>query len=300
MLARWCACVLVPALGTLGDGFRVQSNLTLIDASVVDRADRFIPGLDRSQFRIFERGVEQRITAFSLEDAPVSFVIVFDVSGSMAGAIPLAREALASLLRRGGPQDEYCVVTVRSRPQLAMDFTRDPGPALARIGAAPPAGATALFDAVYLALHALRRGANSRKALLVISDGLDNNSRYTALETLRALRESYANLYAVGVGSARAPSLFPDPILLHSPPGAEALGDLARESGGRYFEAEDPADLPGVLERLNVRYTYVLGYTPVPLYRDGKYHRVDLKLAGRARQSGFRAYWRRGYYAPHP
>jgi Ca-activated chloride channel family protein len=299
MFSRTWGCVPILALEAFAGGFRVQTDLTLIDASVVDRGDRFIPGLDRSDFRIFDRGVEQRITSFSMEDAPVSLAVVFDSSGSMTGSLPLAREALAAFLRRANPRDEYCMVTVRGHPELTAGFTRNPEEALARVSGAPPSGSTALFDAVFLALDALRQAANARKAVLVISDGEDNNSRYTELELIDRLREGGANLYAIGVGVANAPILTPGLFFQRPPSGGDVLSDLAEESGGRYFEAGEPRDLPGVMDRIDLRYQYVLGFTPAPLRADGKYHRIDLKLAGRARQSGLRAYWRRGYYAPY-
>ncbi len=131
-------------------------------------------------------------------------------------------------------------------------------------------------------------------SLLVISDGEDNNSRYTEDEVLRALRETDATLYSIGTG-VRRPSFSPDEQVQA---GDDLLTELAESTGGRYFAADRPRDLPDVVSRIDVRHEYVLGYSPTPLRHDGKYHEVELRLAGSVRRQHLRAFCRPGYYAP--
>jgi len=264
---------------------RVDSNLVLIGATVVDGSDHFVPGLRKNDFRLFEGGVPQQIVSLSTEDAPISAVIVFDASGSMADSIPMAGQALRQFLNTANPEDEFSLVTVRSHPQLSLPFVSDLEDVLRCLSGVKGDGQTALLDSVYLAAGYVRRGRHTRKAMLVISDGEDNNSRYSTRELLDALREMDVTLYSIGVG-------------ISSVPGADILTKLAEATGGRYFEAWSPKDLPGIMRKIDIRRQYVLGYSPVPLTADGKYHRVELKLAPEARERHLRAFARPGYYAP--
>ncbi len=275
---------------------RTETNLAVVGASVVDSRDRFVADLARDDFRIFEHGAEQHIASFSLEDAPISVAIVLDSSRSMRDEMALAHDAVRAFLQTSNPQDEFSLITVRDRPELSLEFVRDAETVLGRIAGSPAHGQTALLDSVYLAASRLRKGVNPRKALLVISDGVDNHSRYTEAELLRLLQESGSTLYAIGVGMREMPAWVPEGE--RQPTGADVLTDLALETGGRYFEVSDAKELPRIMRRLDIRYQYVLGFDPVPLRADGKYHRVDLRLSRRAKSRHLHAYWRPGYYAP--
>ena len=274
---------------------RADSNLVLIGATVVDGSDRFVPDLRKTDFRLFEGGVLQQIASLYTEEVPVSAVIVFDASGSMKGSIPMAGQALRAFLDTANPADEFSIVTVRSRPDLTLPFVRDPEDLLRCLSGITGDGQTALLDAVYMAAGYVRKGRNPRKALLVISDGEDNHSRYTESELLDALRETDVTLYSIGVNVRAAPSA---PGQLTEQSGADILSELAEATGGRYFEAWSPKELPGIMEKIDIRRQYVLGYSPVPLKPDGKYHHVELRLAREARARHLRAYARPGYYAP--
>jgi Ca-activated chloride channel family protein len=274
---------------------RADSNLVLIGATVVDGSDRFVPDLRKTDFRLFEGGVLQQIATLSTEDAPISAVIVFDASGSMRRSIPMAEQALRAFLDTANPADEFSVVTVRSHPDLTLPFVQDPEDLLRCLSGIRGDGQTALLDAVYLAAGYVRNGTNPRKALLVISDGEDNHSRYTEKELLEALRETDVTLYSIGVNVRTAPSVPDEP---GERTGADVLSEIAEATGGRYFEAWSPKELPGIMEKIDIRRQYVLGYSPTPLKPDGKYHRVELRLGGQARARHLRAFARPGYYAP--
>jgi len=274
---------------------RADSNLVLISATVVDGSDHFVPDLRKTDFRLFEGGVLQQIASLSTEDVPLSVVIVFDASGSMARSIALAGEALRAFLDTSNPADEFSVVTVRSRPQLSLPFVRDPEDVFHCLGGIRGDGQTALLDSVYLAAGYVRTGRNPRKALLVISDGEDNQSRYTERELLDALRETDVSLYSIGVDIHPAQYAPGEPV---QRTGADVLAALANATGGRYFEAWSPKDLAGIMQKIDIRQQYVLGYSPAPRNADGKYHRVELKLSRPARERHLRAFARPGYYAP--
>jgi Ca-activated chloride channel family protein len=261
---------------------------------VVDSSDHFVSNLQRHDFRLYEQGVLQQIVSFGQEDTPISAVVVFDASGSMAHSVPLAAQAFREFLRTSNPADEFALVTVRSRPELTMGFVPCSDDVSDSLATVRPGGETALLDAVYLAAQYAKKGRNPRKALFVISDGEDNNSRYTEEELLRMLREADVTLYSIGVG-VRPAAFSPDGP---TESGADILNDLADATGGRYFEAYSARDLPEIMKKIDIRFQYVLGYSPEPLTPDGKYHRVELKLAPDARRQHLRAYYRPGYYAP--
>ncbi len=274
---------------------RADSNLVLIAATVVDGSDRFVPDLRKTDFRVFEGGIPQQIASLSTEDAPISAVIVFDASGSMAGTIPMAGQALREFLNTANPADEFSIATVRSQPQLSLPFVSDPDAVLQCLCGLAGDGQTALLDSVYMAAAYARKGRYPRKAVLIISDGEDNNSRYTEREVLDALRESDVALYSIGVG-IRLPEYSPEQNIQRT--GAGLLSELAEATGGRYFEAWAPKDLPGIMRKIDIRQQYVVGYSPAPLKADGKYHRVELRLTRQARERHLRTFCRPGYYAP--
>jgi Ca-activated chloride channel homolog len=277
---------------------RTDANLVLIHATVVDRRDHFLMNIRPENFRVFDRSTERRVSSFSLEEAPASIVVVLDTSGSMAGSLSLARQALKVFLDSADPRDEVSIITVGTQPKVIQDFSTDYGTVLDELMQARTSGYTALLDSIVLAVNHMRAAHYSRRAILVISDGAENSSRYTERELVDRLRESDATVYSIGVGLPPAP-----PRVSDVPQDSESRGDLllmtiAEETGGRYFEAESPKDLVAIMRNVDFRYAYVLGYVPDASQMDGKYHRVRLKLIGLERKIGARAFARPGYYAP--
>ncbi|HEY1204134.1 MAG: VWA domain-containing protein [Bryobacteraceae bacterium] len=151
----------------------------------------------------------QQIATLSTEDAPVSAVIVFDASGSMKRSIPIAGLALREFLDTANPADEFSVVTVRARPEIALPFVSRPEDVLDCMRGIKGAGRTALLDSVYIAAAYVRKGRHPRKVVLVISDGEDNHSRHTERELLNVLRETDVTLYSIGV-DIQTPQYSPD------------------------------------------------------------------------------------------
>ena len=271
---------------------RVDCNLVLVPVSVTDPKNRAVTGLARDSFRIFDGKTEQRVLHFTEEDAPVSVGIVFDSSRSMTPKLRQARVAVAEFLRNSNPEDEFFLVDFNDRARLVVPFTTNAGVLQDRLLETSAAGRTALMDAVYLALDTMKGAAHSRKALLLVSDGGDNDSRYSEGELRRRLRESSVAVYAMGIYQLGAVVLAEE-----ERGGPKLLEDLAAQSGGRHVPVTDLADLPNAAAQigLELRNQYVLGYSPVEGSNDGRYHRVQVKLVG---QSNLHVTSRPGYVAP--
>src|SRR5450432_898946 len=270
--------------------FRVDSNLVLIPLSVTDRQNHPVVGLASDKFRVFEGKAEQKVMRLSSDDAPLSVGIVFDASGSMAGKLPKAREAVAEFLRNANPADEFFLVNFSGTAELAVPFTTDTDEIQARLRYADSKGRTALLDAIYLALHHMKSARNQRRALLVISDGGDNDSRYSQAETRKMVQETDVWIYAIGIyagGFQASPE--------EERGGPKLLTDIAEQSGGRHFAVHNTNELPETAAKigLELRDQYLLAYSPANTEADGKYRRVQVKLVP---QRDLHLSWRPGYY----
>ncbi len=275
---------------------RIQSTLVLIPVTVTDPLNRFVTGLDRENFRLFEDKSEQKVTHFASEDAPLSVGLVFDVSGSMGTKLDKSRQAAAQFFKTANPEDEFFLVEFNDRPELVVGFTSRLEEIQNRLTFTQSKGRTALLDAVYLALNTMKKGKKPRKALLIISDGGDNSSRYTESEIKNRVREADVQIYAIGIyepmsSRGRTPEEMSGPSL---------LSEIAEQTGGRHFAVDNLNELPDVAAKIGVelRNQYVLGYTPTNLGRDGKYRKVQVKLVQPRGLPPLRASWRLGYYAP--
>ena len=275
---------------------RVDTTLVLIPVTVTDPLNRVVTGLDKDYFRLQEDNVEQAISHFASEDAPISAGIVFDTSGSMGNKLQKSRQAVAEFAKTANPEDEFFLIHFNSSPELAVPFTSQTEEIQNRITFTQSRGRTALLDAVYLALHEMKRAKNPRKALLVISDGGDNSSRYTEGEIRNLVREADVQIYGIGIfepfGSrGRTAEELAGPNL---------LDDIAQQTGGRAYPVENLNDLPDIAHKIGIelRNQYVLGYSPSNQVRDGKYRRVKVRVVQPRGFPPLRAFWRLGYYAP--
>jgi Ca-activated chloride channel homolog len=271
--------------------FRVDSKLVLIPVSVTDPMNHAVTGLPREAFHVFEGKVEQTLVQFGAEDAPVSIGIVFDSSGSMRDKLAGSRDAVARFLDLANPEDEFFLVDFNATAQLTVPFTSDASLIRNQLMFRQPSGRTALLDAVNLAISSLKEARNPRRALLIISDGVDNDSRYTEFEIRRRVRESDLWIYSIGFDEGGGI------MLPEGDRGQTLLAALAEESGGRHFTIRNPSELPDVAAKigLELRNQYVIGYRPAAPARSGGYHKVQVRLmAGR----DLRVTWRPGYYDP--
>jgi Ca-activated chloride channel homolog len=275
---------------------RVDTNLVIIPVTVTDPLNRPVTGLEREHFRVFEDKVEQSITQFAADDAPIAIGLVFDVSGSMGDKLRKSRQAAAQFFRTANTDDEFLLVEFNDRPKLTMPLTSNVEEIQNRLTFSQSKGRTALLDAIYLALHEMKNSHKPRKSLLIISDGGDNSSRYTPTEVRNLVRESDCLIYAIGIfesiaGRGRTAEELAGPGLLQS---------LAEQTGGRHIPVDNVNELPDVAAKIGIelRNRYILGYSPTNLERDGKYRSVQVKLVQPRGLPPLRAAWRLGYYAP--
>jgi len=275
---------------------QVDVNMVVVNVTVTDPYDRIVTGLDKSNFDVYDEKVSQKIVAFSTEDAPISVGMIFDSSGSMSDKIEKSKEAALQFFKTSNPQDEFMLINFNERPNLISAFTSKFDNLEDRLIPVKAGGKTALLDAIYLGLAEMKKGTTDRKALLVISDGGDNHSRYTERDVKQAVKEADVEIYAVGIfeplaSRGRTPEEAGGPGL---------LADLAQVSGGRMFSVEDPNELPDIMEKISVelRNQYVIGYKPSNLVRDGRWRRIKVKLNPPRGLPPLQVYARTGYYAP--
>jgi len=280
-----------PAVDLPKANIRVDTNLVLVPVTVTDPLNRFVTGLEQTDFKVFEDEKEQKIVSFGGEDAALSIGIVFDTSGSMGDKLQMSRLAVAEFFKIANPEDEGCLVEFSSRPELVVPFTHNPGEIQNKLMSAQSKGSTALLDGVTVGLMAMKKAKNPRKALIVITDGGDNHSRYTQAEVNNRLKEADVQIYAIGVyGGARTPEEYSGPGLLR---------DLSEPTGGRHFFAS-LHDLPDIAQKIGIelRNEYLVGYSPTNPDRDGKFRRIKLQVIQPRGLPKLKAYWRQGYFAP--
>jgi len=275
---------------------RVDKTLVLINVTVTDPLNRFVTGLDRDHFKLFEDKVEQDVAHFASEDAPLSVGLVFDASGSMGSKLQKSRQAAAQFFRTANPEDEFFLLQFNDRPEMVSGFTTNTEEIQNRLTFTQAKGRTALLDGVYLALNQMKKARNPRKAILIISDGGDNSSRYTESEIKNLVREADVQVYAIGIF---------EPISSRGRTAEELSGpglltEISEPTGGRHFPVENLNELPDVAAKIGIelRNQYVLGYTPSNQEKDGKYRKVQIKLVQPKGLPPLRAFWRLGYYAP--
>jgi VWFA-related protein len=275
---------------------RVESTLVLIPVTVTDPFNRFVTGLDKENFKLFEDKKEQDILQFSSEDAPLSIGVVFDCSGSMGSKLEKSRQAVAQFLRTANPEDEFFLVQFNDTADLVQPFTQNLEEIQNRLTFTQSKGRTALLDAIYLSLHEMKKARNPRKALLLISDGGDNSSRYTETDIKNLVKEADVQIYAIGIYEpVGARSRTPEELA-----GPGLLTEVAEQTGGRQYAVENLAELADIAAKIGVelRNQYIIGYSPRNQERDGKYRRVEVKLNQPRGLPPLRAFWRHGYYAP--
>jgi len=258
---------------------RADVKVVLIPVTVNDLFDRPVAGLSKDDFHVFEDNVEQKIVYLSLEDAPASVGLIFDASGSMRNKIETSVAAVEQFFRTALPGDEFLLVRFSDKPVLLTGFTDDVNQISGWLHSTQPRGWTALHDAIYLGIQKMKRAKNGRRALLVLSDGGDNNSRYSASELRTLVREADVRIYSIG--------------LLQ---GSRLLERISMETGGRMIRVHKLDELPDAVEKLSrdLRGQYLLGYYSSNVQNDGRYRKVQVQL----NQPEAHASWRHGYYAP--
>jgi Ca-activated chloride channel family protein len=276
-----------------GSFIRMNVDLVLVTVTITDPMIRLVTGLEKSDFQVYENSKEQAIRTFAAEDAPVSIGIIFDLSGSMTSKLLRAKEAILQFAKTANPQDEFFVIGFNDRPELIEDFTSSVEEIQARLATVRAGHRTALLDAIYYGVQKMRDARHERKALLVVSDGGDNRSRYTEGEVRAEVREADVEIYSIGIFDPYAPT--PEERT-----GPQLLADISEVTGGRLFRVDDIDELGDIAEKISteLRNQYVIGYRPQDLSRDGKWRKVKVKVNPPPGLPPLTVYARTGYYAP--
>jgi Ca-activated chloride channel homolog len=274
---------------------QVRTTLVVIPVAVTDSHNRFVLGLQKSDFTLLEDGVEQKLAQFADENAPLSAGLLVDTSGSMGTKMAISKEAAHQFLKTMEPADEACLIEFGGRARVVQDFSDHVERIEDKISETEAEGLTALLDAVSLGLDQMKKAKNTRRALVIISDGGDNNSRYSAAEIKELIRKADVQVYSMGVFE-------PFPLLALSAAelsGPKLLAQLSEQTGGRVFAASQARDLPAIAARIGVelRNQYILAYSPSNHERNGKYRRVEVKVKTPPGLSDLKVRWRTGYYA---
>jgi Ca-activated chloride channel family protein len=277
-------------------GLHLDVDLALVNVTVTDPYNRLVTGLDPDNFRVFEDNIEQEVVTFSAEDVPISIGVIFDLSGSMANKIGKAREAAIQFFKTANPQDEFFLVSFNERAELTSAFTNSVEDLQGRMMLTAPKGRTALLDAIYLGLSQMRGARNGKRALLILSDGGDNHSRYNESDIKRLVKEADTQLYAIGIFDPlgyrnRTPEELNGPSL---------LSEVTEMTGGRVFAVENLNDLPDIASKIGMelRNQYVLGYRPSNKAHDARWRKIKIKLRAPKGLPPLNVYSKTGYYAP--
>ena len=283
----------LPAEKNHGKPMQVDVDLVLINVTVTDDWNRIVTGLDKENFAIAENNARQEIRHFSSEDAPLSLGVIFDVSGSMSDKILKSREAVIEFFKTANPQDEFFLIAFSDRPRLVADFTSSVEDVQNKIVFAVPQGRTSLLDAIYMGVAKMKEAHNSKRALLIISDGGDNHSRYTENEIKSMVKEADVQIYAIGIfggGGGTSEELG----------GPQLLGNVTEVTGGRLFTLNSTNELTDVATKIGIelRNQYVIGYRTTNRTRDGRWRKVKVKLLPPKGLPHLNVYSKTGYYAP--
>ena len=279
-----------------GKVLHTDVDVALVNVTVTDPYNRLVTGLELDNFRVFEDSTEQEVIAFSSEDVPISIGVIFDLSGSMSNKIAKAREAAIQFFKTANPADEFFMVSFNERAELTSTFTNSVEDLQSRMLTTSPKGRTALLDAIYLGLSQMRGARNAKRALLILSDGGDNHSRYNESDIKRLVKEADTQLYAIGIfdplgNRNRTPEELNGPSL---------LTDITDMTGGRVFSVERLEDLPDIATKIGMelRNQYVLGYHPSNKVHDARWRKIKVKLRAPKGLPPLNVFAKTGYYAP--
>ena len=247
--------------------FRVGVDTVVVRVTVTDPLNRYVLGLETEHFKLYDQKIEQQLTHFSNDNSPVSVGIILDMSGSMSHHILSARKSVIRFLEQGEVEDEYFLITFNQQTSLVQDFTRKSKNIQGEMSITSAKGRTALYDAIYLGLEIIRKAQNEKKALIIITDGEDNSSRYTFSEVKDYVKESDVQIYVIGergeLGYGRG-----------------IIAEIVRLTGGRAFFPNNFKQLDYFCDLIHteLRNQYVLGYTPSDRNFKGKWRKIKVRL----------------------
>ncbi len=274
----------------------VNVDLVLTYASVFDKEGRFVSGLNKENFKLYEDGVQQAIETFSQEDVPVNMGILLDVSGSMRPKIEQIKKAALAFIKASNPQDEVFLIGFSDETELLQDYTSDIDEITDALDNIVVTGGTVVYDAIYLGVQKAQTGKKPKKAVVVITDGEDRDSYYRLNELLVKVQESDVQVFCVGFLNVYKKSLFRKS---DADKARDALSQISEETGGKAFFPEKLEDIHDIVAEIasEIRSQYSIGYISSNSARDGTWRRVKIEISG-AKIPFDHLRYRRGYYAP--
>jgi Ca-activated chloride channel family protein len=278
----------------------VRVDLVMMYTSVFDKNGRFIGGLTEDNFKVYEDGVEQKVSYFAQEDVPVSMGILIDLSGSMRGKIEQVKKAALAFIRAGNPQDQVFLIAFNDEVELIQDFTSDIEEIADSLENTVVTGGTALYDAVYLGVQKAQSGIKAKKAVVVITDGEDRDSYYKLDELITKVQESDVQVFCVGfLNTPPEKGLFGRWSKSIPEKAQEALERISEETGGKAFFPDKLTDIHAIVSEIagELRSQYSIGYFSSNTARDGAFRRVKVEVRG-ATPPPKQIRYRRGYFAP--
>jgi Ca-activated chloride channel family protein len=276
--------------------FRLGTDLVLLDVTVVDPNNKPILNLNKEQFQVFEDKSPQKIEFFSRDQVPVSLVFTIDASGSMRPKLDTVIKASVNLVKSSIAGDEMAVIEFKDTPELLEEFTTDVNDVTDALQGMTASRQTAMLDALYLSAdYANKEGKNRRKAVILVTDGLDNNSYYKFDEVVNHLREADVEIYFIGFTN----DLSNDHALFNHSDKDKAenlLNKLAVETGGRAFFPRELSEVHTIAQDISttLRTQYSIGYYPTNSKRDGTFRAVKVTVEGSANKKMI-AHARAGY-----
>ena len=274
---------------------KIEVDLVLVNATVTDPSNRFVTGLEKEHFQLFEDKIEQKISHFSNEDLPTSIGLLFDVSSSMSDKISRAKDAAIAFLKTSNPDDEFFLETFADQPKVDEEFTSDVSEIQNRLVYKVAKGSTTLYDAVYLALEKMKRGHNPKKAILLITDGEDTRSRYSLLNVRNAVKESDVQIYAIGIVS----SYYSD--FAQGRSGRAVLEEMTEITGGKAYFPNSVYELEDICTKIAIelKNQYILGYSSTNPSKDGRWRKIKVKLNAPKGLPTLSVRAKSGYFAPN-
>ena len=274
---------------------KVDVDLRLLHVTVFNWKEQLVKGLNQEQFSVYEDKIQQEISLFKVEDVPVSLGLVIDNSGSMRTKRNRVNQAAITFAQTSKPEDEIFLINFNDQVFLDQDFTRNSDDLTDALDHIDARGGTALYDAIYLALEHIKKGKEEKKAILVITDGQDQDSRYRFDTILEFAQESYASIYLIGLFDKKSDRT------REQRKAAKLLKGLSEETGGKYFFPESVDEVHAICSAVahEIRNQYTLGYKPTNLSRDGTWRDVTVRVLGSPKgKRKWIARTKRGYYAP--
>ncbi len=274
---------------------KVEVDLVLVNATVTDINNRFVTGLEKEHFQVFEDKVEQQVSHFSNEDVATSIGLLFDVSSSMSDKISRSRDAAVAFLKTSNPEDEFLLLTFADRPTIDEEFTTDVNEIQNRLIYKVAKGCTTLYDGVYLALEKMKRAHNPKKAILVITDGEDTCSRYSLINVRNAVKESDVQIFAIGIVN----SYYSD--LGQGRTGRAVLEEMTEITGGKAYFPNSVYELEDICTKIAIelKNQYILGYSSSNMNRDGRWRKIKVRLNAPKGLPSLSVRSKLGYFAPN-